>query len=90
MRTYALAGFIALIAVILGSQAQGADVNLLPPNDPMTWLVKSVCVDSQDQPLAVDPYDSIHCPAIRKIKVGDPLPYHNVEQIGYQQRDAFR
>lgn len=93
MRTHTAAGFIFLVTVTFCAQsatAQTADVNQLLSSDPMTWLVKSVCVDAQSYPIAVDPYGG--CPAgagIRKIAVGDPLPYHNIEQFGYQQRDAF-
>ena len=44
----------------------------------MNWPVKSVCVGSNNVPLSVDPYGG--CPAkttIRKIQVGEGLPYHN-------------
>jgi hypothetical protein len=39
------------------------------------WLVKDICVDSQDRPVPMDPY--FECPAgitRRKIQPGDPLP----------------
>ncbi|RJQ34964.1 hypothetical protein C4568_01805 [Candidatus Parcubacteria bacterium] len=58
--------------------------------DPIEWLMKSVCVDSQDQPVPADPY--YDCPqgtARRKIQPGDPLPYHNTDQYDYQQSDAY-
>jgi len=54
------------------------------------WLVKSVCVDATDRPVAVDPY--YDCPTgtrRRKIDVGDPLPYHNVNQTGNLRSDSF-
>jgi hypothetical protein len=86
--------FIGLLAAAFAGSgtfpARAANVTQLNANDPMTWLIKSVCTNAQDQVVAADPYGS--CPAgagIRKIKSGDPLPYHNVEQEGYQQRDAF-
>src|ERR1051325_4661145 len=88
-----LIGLIALTATLSGALcnvSHAASVTQLDANDPMTWLVKSVCVDPQDQAVAADPYGG--CPAgaaIRKLRVGDPIPFHNVEQIGYQQRDAF-
>jgi hypothetical protein len=81
---------ILAFAGYVGCAASAATVSQLNANDPMTWLVKSVCTNSQDQVVAADPYDG--CPAgaaIRKIKPADPLPYHNIEQEGYQQRDAF-
>ncbi len=70
--------------------ALAAGVSQLNSGDPMTWLVKSVCTSSQNLVIPVDPYYG--CPAgagIRKIQSGDPLPYNNVEQMGYQQRDAY-
>jgi hypothetical protein len=84
----------AIVAVLAlgcpGSAQAAASVAQLNANDPMSWLVKSVCTDSQNLVLPVDPYGG--CPvgaAIRKIQSGDPLPYHNIEQGGYQQRDAY-
>ena len=55
----------------------------------MSWLVKSVCTDVQNLVLPVDPYGGCPGARIRKIRSGDPLPYHNIEQMGYQQRDAY-
>jgi hypothetical protein len=83
------------IAVVLAVSfrlpaAAAANVAQLNANDPMSWLVKSVCTDAHNLVLPVDPYGG--CPAgaaIRKIQSGDPLPYHNIEQGGYQQRDAY-
>jgi hypothetical protein len=57
---------------------RGQTVAALNQNDPMTWLIKSVCVNAQNQELSVDPYGG--CPAgdtIRKLNVGDGLPYYN-------------
>src|SRR5205823_6370903 len=86
-----------LMAILVGAfagygsfAAAAASVTQLNVNDPMTWLVKSVCTNAQNQVVLADPYGG--CPAgagIRKIKSGDALPYHNVEQGGYQQRDAL-
>lgn len=77
---------------MLGRAAQAAPANVsqLDGSVPISWLVKSVCTDRNDLVLPVDPYGG--CPPgarIRKIRSGDPLPYHNAEQIGYQHRDAF-
>jgi hypothetical protein len=89
------AAFGALVVLLMAGfcaipGARAADVTSLDQNDPMTWLVKSVCTNARDRVLPVDPYGG--CPAgagIRKIAPGDPLPYHNIDQIGVQQRDAF-
>lgn len=86
---------VSLTVIVLSwgcraSSAAEATVAQLNINDPMSWLVKSVCTDAQNLVLAADPYGG--CPtgaAIRKIQAGDPLPYHNIEQGGYQQRDAY-
>lgn len=47
------------------------------------WLLKDVCVDELDRPIAADPYYG--CPdeavKIRKIQMGDPLPYHNADIV---------
>lgn len=89
-------GGLAVIiwAVVLGSQSQtvfaGTTVAALNADDPMTWLVKTVCTNRQNHVLTNDPY--FGCPeaaGVRKIQPGDPLRYHNVDQKGYQQRDAF-
>ena len=82
--------FVAAVALANAGDAFAASVASLDATNPMTWLVKSVCTNSLDQPVAADPYGG--CPfgdGIRKIRSGDPLPYHNVDQEGVQQRDAF-
>ena len=92
MRALLFTMFAGLM-ISFGASAENASitaVSQLDQNDPLTWLVKSVCVDSLNQVLRRDPYGG--CPfgaSIRKIQIGDPLPYHNIEQNGYQQRDAF-
>jgi len=86
----------APMAVVFGgSPAVGApigpDVSQLDSTQAMNWLVKSVCVGSNNVPLSVDPYGG--CPAqttIRKIQVGEGLPYHNGGQPGAAtQNDSF-
>ena len=52
-------------------------------NDWKDWLLKDVCVDKFDSPIAADPFYG--CPEeavkIRKIQMGDPLPYHNADIV---------
>ncbi len=82
----ALSGFLFLPVLV----SADSTVSALDSNDPYNWLVKSVCVDAQNNLLRADPYDG--CPngsSIRKIRVGEPLPYHNRDQRGVQQRDSF-
>ena len=54
------------------------------------WIAKSICVDAQDRPVPADPY--YDCPfgtTLRKIKLGDPLPYHNMDQWNQQGSDDY-
>jgi hypothetical protein len=88
-RTLSFASCIVAAVVLAGvGEAFAATVDSLDASDPMTWLVKSVCTNSLNQLVVADPYYGCSS-GIRKIQSGDPLPYHNIEQVGYQQRDAF-
>jgi hypothetical protein len=54
------------------------------------WLAKDVCVDAANVPVPADPY--YVCPpftTLRKIELGDPLPYSNIDQQSAQYNDAF-
>lgn len=60
------------------------------------WLLKNVCADASNRPVAADPYYG--CPAgttERDIQIGEPLPYVNHDQPqaghpdGYQRRDSY-
>lgn len=70
---------------------QRQTVDDLDQNDPWTWLLKSVCVDSHDHVLAgVDPYGG--CPAgsmIRKMRIDDPMPYRGEAQTVNLFRDVL-
>eukprot|EP01032_Pedospumella_encystans_P015330 gene15330-17541_t len=60
-----------------------------PSSNYLDWIVKSVCVDANGLLLKVDPY--FGCPTgttSRKLQAGDPLPYNNFEQMGYQISDS--
>ena len=64
-------------------------VTNLNQNDPYTWLLKSVCVNSNNQVVAIDPYGG--CPAgdsIRKMQSTDPLPYNNYDLSDVQVHDS--
>jgi hypothetical protein len=90
MHLSAIAAALAALLLTVCNAAAAGTVDALDAADPMTWLVKSVCTDATDRPIVADPYYG--CPpgyGIRKIQSGDPLSYHNIEQAGYQQRDAF-
>lgn len=83
--------FISIATIGVLSVAVSPAYADLDINDPMTWLVKSVCADAKDHATSADPYYG--CPAgtsLRKLRVGEPLPYHNVHAHGQlQQHDTF-
>lgn len=78
-------------ATVTVSTPVGPTVALLDSSNPMNWLLKSVCVNSSGNLLTADPYGG--CPAgttIRKLQVGEPLPYHNLHNINQlQQHDTI-
>ena len=68
-------------SLVTNTWASTSTVEGLEQNNYVNWITKSVCVNNNDAVLAVDPYDG--CPAgssLRKIKLGDPLPYANFDQ----------
>jgi hypothetical protein len=80
----------ALVAAFVSQPVLAGWVGDLPQNDYVTWISKSVCVNSAGELLPVDPYPG--CPAgatIRKIRIGDPLPYANIDQGGFQRNDSY-
>ena len=67
------------------SNSSNRFVSDLNQNDPMIWLVKSVCVGAANNILSIDPYNG--CPAgtsLRKIQVGEALPYFNKDDFNSQ------
>ncbi|MCI4677314.1 hypothetical protein K9U39_00045 [Rhodoblastus acidophilus] len=81
----------ALILTCNGCLAQAPHVANYPLSAVATeWLVKSVCADDANEPVAADPY--FVCPSgthRKKISVGDPLPYHNINQTRNEESDSF-
>ena len=83
--------------IVIGTWATSSAVELATPEieDPLTWLVKSVCqinIDGGDrfELLSTDPYDG--CPtgsSLRKIEAGDYLPYNNLDLFDTQMADSF-
>lgn len=54
---------------------------------PTDFLIQMVCVDARDRPVFADP---VGCPdRRRKLRPGEPLPYHKVDVGGYQVSDSF-
>lgn len=79
-----------LAAALYSNSVCAASVADLPQTSHSTWISKSVCVNSAGQLLPVDPYPA--CPpnsTIRKIRIGDPLPYSNIDQGGFQRNDSY-
>ena len=55
--------------------------------DPTAFLIQMVCVDARDRPIFADP---VGCPdSRRKLRPGEPLPYHKVDVGDYQISDSF-
>lgn len=61
-----------------------SSVGNLNQSDPMTWLVKTVCTDANDNPLPDDPYNGCPDSMIRKLRVGESLPYYNKDDFDSQ------
>jgi ribosomal protein S27E len=65
----------------------GPDPARSQASDATDFLIQMVCVDASDRPVFADPVD---CPASRrKLRPGEPLPYHKVDVGGYQISDSF-
>lgn len=80
----------ALFAAFVSSPVFASSVHDLPQNNYVTWISKSVCVNGAGELLPVDPYPA--CPpntTVRKIRIGDPLPYANIDQGKYQRADSY-
>lgn len=82
---------LAAVLAVLVLDATAAAAGDPPPSaEVRDWLAKRVCVDAADRPLPVDPFPA--CPAgtgMRKVRFGEAIPYHNVNQPGFQQSDAL-
>ncbi|MCA3717855.1 MAG: hypothetical protein IM674_06360, partial [Brevundimonas sp.] len=55
--------------------------------DPTDFLIQMVCVDEADRPIFADPTACLD--RRRKLRPGEPLPYHKVDVGGYQVSDSF-
>ncbi|NOT88083.1 MAG: hypothetical protein HOP03_07865 [Lysobacter sp.] len=80
----------ALVVAFVSMPVFAGSVVDLTQNNYVTWISKSVCVNDAGELLPVDPYQG--CPpnaGIRKIQIGDPLPYANIDQGGFQRSDSY-
>ena len=74
-------GIVALLAGCAPSPTQAQS------SRPTDYLIQMVCVDAADTPVFADPVD---CPdSRRKLRVGEPLPYHKVDIGNFQISDSF-
>lgn len=77
----------ALVTVTANAPTKVSDLN---SSQYLSWIMKSVCVNAQGNLVSADPYYG--CPigtTIRKIQVGDAMPYNNFNQMKYQISDSF-
>lgn len=79
--TFALLGLVAGLAGC--APVSGA----APVHLPTDYLIQMVCVDASDTPVFADP---VACPdSRRKLRVGEPLPYHKLDVGDFQISDSF-
>lgn len=78
---------IAASFLALGLVGCAPEVAISQTPDSTDFLIQMVCVDARDQPVFADP---VGCPDHRrKLRPGEPLPYHKVDVGGYQVSDSF-
>jgi hypothetical protein len=76
---------VALAAAALCHPALAADQAALARD----YLVQKVCVDANGKALPTDPYRCKYPDNLRALGVGEPLPYHKVDQMGVQRHDSY-
>ena len=54
---------------------------------PTDYLIQMVCVDAADQAIFGDPVDCVD--SRRKLRIGEPLPYHKVDVGRFQISDSY-
>ncbi len=75
---------LGLVATLIGCAPAPSQAQV---GDPTDYLIQMVCVDRADAPIYADPVD---CPTTRrKLRVGEPLPYHKLDVGGFQVSDSF-
>lgn len=71
----------AALLLALACLSGGAQAFSLDEHTALSWLVKSVCVSSDDKALPIDPFAGCGPGAtMRKLKIGEALPYRNHDQ----------
>ncbi|MBJ7485256.1 hypothetical protein [Brevundimonas sp.] len=75
---------LGLITLLAGCSPSYTRAQSSPPTD---YLIQMVCVDAADTPIFADPVD---CPGSRrKLRIGEPLPYHKIDVGGFQISDSY-
>lgn len=90
VKHHTLLGWLLLASLTPSANASNFTVDALDGNHYVNWITKSVCVNGNGALLAVDPYGG--CPAnsfLRKMQIGDPLPYANFDQTQAQRSDSI-
>lgn len=78
---------LTLVAACLAASCGPGRASPPTPTSAADYLIQMVCVDANNVPLPTDP---VTCPASRrKLKVGEPLPYHKVDFTGGQISDSY-
>ena len=84
IRPGAITGLLGLIALLTSCAPTAARLQEAQPTD---YLIQMVCVDADDRPEFGDP---VQCAdSRRKLRVGEPLPYHKVDIGGFQISDSY-
>jgi len=90
LKAWALASAVSCAALSSACVAQPQPNAFASSSRATDWLAKSVCADDSDRATSADPYYA--CPAgthLRKIKIGEAPPYHNMVLAGNMWTDSF-
>ncbi|WP_396595216.1 hypothetical protein [Brevundimonas sp. R86498] len=81
------AAMVALLGLVAGLAGCAPVSGAVPDHLPTDYLIQMVCVDAADTPVFADP---VGCPdSRRKLRVGEPLPYHKLDVGNFQISDSF-
>ncbi|MBX9616210.1 MAG: hypothetical protein K2X25_11495 [Caulobacteraceae bacterium] len=81
------AATLALLGLAAGLIGCAPVTGTIPDHLPTDYLIQMVCVDAADTPVFADP---VGCPdSRRKLRLGEPLPYHKLDVGDFQISDSF-
>ena len=58
-------------------------------SDVREYLIQKVCVNEKDEAVAMDPCFCKEPHHLRSLKIGEPLPYHKMDQAAVQRHDSY-